>query len=242
MFTTWLNHASLAEAAIFFIVVNVLLVLASAGSWYLIRWTMRSQLLIPAARCIGPSDLQLTTAAIAMNVLISCIGWAGWKRGWVPLASPSMSGTMITWGAMVIVMDLGMYLTHRLAHHRSIYPWLHRQHHDHVETNSLSLFVLNPIEVTGFGTLLLAGILIVRPTEAALVLYLSTNVIFGTIGHAGIRIIRAQENRSPQWAAWDTSRFHATHHHLPGCNYGFYTPIWDWLLGTYGDSFPHCGE
>jgi sterol desaturase/sphingolipid hydroxylase (fatty acid hydroxylase superfamily) len=64
------------------------------------------------------------------------------------------------------------------------------------------------------------------------VIYLSLNLIFGTLGHVGV------EPFPKSWARWrivrqiGTSTFHAEHHLQRQYNFGFYTLLWDRLFGT----------
>jgi sterol desaturase/sphingolipid hydroxylase (fatty acid hydroxylase superfamily) len=131
-----------------------------------------------------------------------------------------------------MLMDFAMYLTHRIAHDPWLYKKIHATHHTHQATNPISLFVLNPLEVLGFGSLMLSVLIAIPLSGTAVLVYLTLNVLFGTLGHAGV------EPFPRSWARWilvrqiGTSTFHAEHHLQPRTNYGFYTVIWDRLFGT----------
>ena len=142
----------------------------------------------------------------------------------------------------LLLMDLGMYVSHRLAHHPWIYPWVHRTHHRHHSVNPLSLFVLNPIEVLGFGSLMLAVLVALPLSGAAVLIYLVLNVLFGTLGHAGVEPFPESWRRRLGWREIGSSSFHASHHQSPGGNFGFYTQIWDRLFGTLNPDVSRSGS
>src|SRR5439155_24910664 len=88
--------------------------------------------------------------------------------------------------ALLLTMDLLMYVFHRVAHHRWIYPIVHSTHHLYERPRPLSLFVLNPFEVIGFGGLWLALLCVYDATWWGMCIYLAINLIFGTVGHLGV--------------------------------------------------------
>ncbi|MHC5201713.1 sterol desaturase family protein [Myroides sp. LJL119] len=127
---------------------------------------------------------------------------------------------------LIIIMDLLMYLTHRLAHQKTFYTLVHKKHHSHKSVNCLSLFVLSPFEAIGFGFLIIAILVIVNLNIYAVITYGLINVIWGTVGHVNKVMINSK------WIA--LSDFHNTHHLKENCNYGFYTTLWDKLFNSIG--------
>jgi sterol desaturase/sphingolipid hydroxylase (fatty acid hydroxylase superfamily) len=125
-----------------------------------------------------------------------------------------------------------MYLMHRVAHHRWIYGWLHARHHTHESVNSISLLVLSPLEVAGFGGLLIAVMMLIPLSGGAVFLYLGLNILFGTLGHAGVEPFPDSWRHLPVLREIGSSLFHANHHADPERNFGFYTAIWDRIFGT----------
>jgi sterol desaturase/sphingolipid hydroxylase (fatty acid hydroxylase superfamily) len=132
------------------------------------------------------------------------------------------------------IMDLGMYLAHRVAHHRWIFRWVHAIHHTHESVNPISLFVLHPGEVVGFGALLIVVLMSASWSGAAVLAYLGINFLFGTLGHSGVEPFPACWARIPVLREIGSSTFHANHHRFPTRNFGFYTAIWDRIFRTGG--------
>ncbi|MEZ6051538.1 MAG: sterol desaturase family protein [Planctomycetaceae bacterium] len=235
MLAPWLWQCSFPDAAWFFLIINGLIVLLSVILWILVRKVFSSQPVFDHVRPINLSDVVMTCGAVVMNAIVSLGGWWGWKAGYFSLAALSWERVLFDFVAMLVLMDVGMYVTHRLAHIPVIYDIVHRRHHDHTETNALSLFVLSPLEVLGFGTLLVGVTALVGPCEAGLSAYLAMNLIVGTIGHAGVEPLPRRWLMRLPLGLLGTSTFHARHHADRNHNFGFYTTIWDRLCRTLGD-------
>jgi sterol desaturase/sphingolipid hydroxylase (fatty acid hydroxylase superfamily) len=146
--------------------------------------------------------------------------------------SPGLVASIVGVFVLLLLMDFGMYLSHRIAHDPWLYKKIHATHQSHQVTNPISLFVLSPSEVLGFGIRMLSVLVAMPFSGTSILVYLLLNVLFGTLGHAGV------EPFPKSWARWiivrqiGTSTFHAKHHLQPRTNYGFYTVIWDRLFGT----------
>jgi sterol desaturase/sphingolipid hydroxylase (fatty acid hydroxylase superfamily) len=182
-------------------------------------------------------EISAAILAVGLNSAVSVIGWALWTRGWIEVRHAGPLGFAVDLLVMTLAMDLGMYLFHRLAHVRWIYPWLHAFHHRHETTNPISLFVLHPAEVIGFGGLMIGFLMIYPMSFAGLIGYLTLNVLFGTLGHSGVEPFPASFARLPFLRDLGTSTFHAGHHERRHCNFGFYTLIWDRLFGTLDSAY-----
>lgn len=92
--------------------------------------------------------------------------------------------------ALIFLMDFCMYLFHYAAHAPSIYKMLHGKHHEHISTNFLSLFVLHPFETIGFGLMMIVLLMCYNFSLTAIVIYLTINLIWGTIGHLNREFFR----------------------------------------------------
>jgi sterol desaturase/sphingolipid hydroxylase (fatty acid hydroxylase superfamily) len=227
----WLSTRSPAEIWWFFLAVNLLIVLASAGGnlWLrrraATRYTGRDQ-------HTTRGDLLLVAGCIFLNAIVSTAGWWLWKNRLIHLRPSTLPATALTRVGFLLLMDLLMYLTHRMAHWPLFYRWFHHRHHQHVDTNPLSLFVLHPFEVIAFGSTLIAVIWIVQPTVEALGLYLFLNILFGSLGHADADLLPNAWTRS-RWLGWTgLGKFHADHHEHEHANFGFYTTLWDRIART----------
>ncbi|WP_343534694.1 sterol desaturase family protein [Pedobacter sp.] len=167
---------------------------------------------------------------LMLNIAVMLIGVYLWKLGWITLSEGKTLWVLfIEIIAIILVMDLLMYIFHYLVHHPFIYKVLHRKHHEHVSTNYLSLFVLHPLETLGFGLMMLFVFMWYDFSIFSITIYLFVNLIWGTIGHLNREFF-------PKWSEklfLGTTKFHNQHHLNEQRNFGFYTSIWDRLFSTY---------
>lgn len=109
---------------------------------------------------------------------------------------------------------------------------MHRLHHEYDRPRPLTLFILNPVENLSFGALWLIVIVVYPASWLGMSIYLTLNVLFGTVGHLGVEPLPSWWGRVPALRNLAGSTFHARHHQDLGCNFGFYTLLWDRLFGT----------
>jgi lathosterol oxidase len=160
------------------------------------------------------------------------VGWWLWRSGFLVVRRDEGVRALLDAGVLLLMMDLGMYASHRLAHLPGIYSLLHSTHHQYARPRPLDLFVLNPLEVLGFGGLWLAVLWLYPSSWLGIVVYLSLNLAFGLIGHLGVEPFPRSWDGHRVLGLLGTSTFHAGHHRDGRGNFGFYTLIWDRLFGT----------
>lgn len=214
----------------FSMISNVFLCLFSIGLYLFIEKTCRKELLQEQNHPVSRSDFYLCLLTVVCNSLVMLLGAFLWKDGWISLSqNSSVASIVLETIALVLLMDLLMYFFHYAAHLPFIYKKLHGRHHEHVSTNFLSLFVLHPMETIGFGLMILFLLMGHDFSIISILLYLSVNLIWGTIGHLNREFFPSSFDRF----FVGTTRFHNQHHLDEKKNFGFYTSIWDRLFGTY---------
>ena len=226
------KNLSPGEATAVFLIANLFIFLSSVAACWLTGRVFRDRRIFDRWEPFSYVELGAALGAVILNAAVSVVGWILWENGHIALPSKSTTWIVLDTLLMILAMDLGMYVLHRLAHHPAIYPLFHRFHHRHEVTNPISLFVLHPLEVAGFGGLMIAFLILVPISPVALIAYLTLNVIFGTLGHSGVEPFSRSLRRIPLLNLVGTSTFHAEHHEHPRYNFGFYTLIWDQLFGT----------
>lgn len=225
-----LAQFSWLEWIIFSLIVNVLLFLFSILLFLFIEKTCHKKTLQPTNHPIYKTDFLISLLTIICNAFVMLIGVVLWKNNLIVLnESKSLFSVALECIGLLILMDLFMYIFHYLAHIPFIYKILHRKHHEHTSTNFLSLFVLHPFETLGFGLMMISLFSFYDFSILSIVLYLTINLIWGTIGHL---------NREFFPSSFDlffvgTTKFHNQHHLYENKNFGFYTSIWDRIFGTY---------
>ncbi len=233
----WFATRSWAEWIVFSTVGNVVVFAVSVAACHWLAGAFQTRPLFAEKRPITRGDVLLAALCVVLNTGVAIFGWWLWRAGWITITQPGWWRTLLDLAAFLLLMDFGMYVFHRIAHHPWLYSWIHSTHHTHESTNALSLFVLNPFEVLGFGGLMITVLVLVPLSGAAVLAYLILNTSFGTLGHAGV------EPFPRSWARWffvrqvGTSTFHAGHHLRQTSNFGFYTVIWDRLFGTLDPAY-----
>ncbi len=227
-----IHDLTLAQAAWGFLGLNLLVFLSSVGGCWMFGRVFADKRIFDRWEPLAAVELVAAMGAVAINAAVSVGGWVLWKAGWIVLLEKSVAWWVADTLLMVLAMDLGMYVLHRLAHHPVLYRWFHGFHHRHEATNPISLFVLHPLEVVGFGGLMIAFLVVYPMSGVGLIAYLTINVVFGTLGHSGVEPFSQRLRKIPLLNQVGTSTFHAEHHERPRYNFGFYTLIWDQLFGT----------
>ncbi|MBK1896119.1 sterol desaturase family protein [Chryseobacterium paridis] len=225
-----LEQFSWMQWIVFSIMVNIFLYLFSIGLYQFIEKTCRKKQLQEVNHPITKADFYTSFLTIICNCLVMLLGVFLWKNDWIKLDQTfSVSSIFIEVIALVLLMDFCMYLFHYAAHLPFVYKVLHGKHHEHVNTNFLSLFVLHPVETIGFGLMILALLVCHDFSVVSITLYLFINLIWGTIGHLNKEFFPSRFNQ----LFVGTTQFHNQHHLDETKNFGFYTSIWDQLFGTY---------
>lgn len=228
----WLRHAPTSVVAPLFLVENlVIFLMAVIGGEWLARMFRGARVAAEPAP-VSRREIGLAVTTILLNTVITVAGWALWRAGIIRFRSDTGWMAWLDVPVLLIAMDFAMYVLHRLAHHRLLFPLLHRIHHDYERVRPLTLFILHPFETVSFGLLWLTVITIYPASWLGMSVYLMLNVAFGTIGHLGVEPIPASIARNPALGLIAGSTFHARHHHDPEINFGFYTIVWDRLFRT----------
>jgi sterol desaturase/sphingolipid hydroxylase (fatty acid hydroxylase superfamily) len=179
----------------------------------------------------------LAGACVLLNSLVMVAGIILWRAGIIQVRRALDWRVLLDVAVLFFAMDFAMYVLHRVAHLRWVFPLVHATHHRYENPRPLTLFVLNPFEVLGFGLLWLT-LLVVYPSSAlGIVVYLTINLVFGLLGHVGVEPLPGAWLTIPLVRQVSTSTFHAEHHRDKAHNFGFYTLIWDRLFGTLSPTY-----
>lgn len=187
---------------------------------------------VNAYQPIEKRDVIAVFSTLFCNVAVFVFGVFCFREGYlaVDFDGISIGVWTIELLALVLLVDLAMFVFHKLAHFKLFYKNIHAKHHEHIGVNELSLFVLSPFEAIGFGLMLLFFIVLYPFHYTVVGAYLGVNLIWGTIGHFNKVPVVVRKS----WFSWlGTASFHNEHHLEPQTNFGFYTTIWDRLFKTY---------
>lgn len=242
----FLKELSLLQISLIFLVANMVIFVVSVTSCWLLGVMYSEKRIFSRWEPLKKGELFIAGVAVILNSVVSILGWMIWKAGYIDIQVASIGRSFTDCIIMLLVMDFGMYVFHRIAHSQWMYRTIHAFHHRHEATNPISLFVLHPIEVGGFGGLMLSFLIIYPMSFLGLIAYLTLNIVFGTLGHSGVEPFPAWIRNVPVLRYLGTSTFHAEHHENHHYNFGFYTLLWDKLFGTldpdYDNRFTQKGK
>jgi sterol desaturase/sphingolipid hydroxylase (fatty acid hydroxylase superfamily) len=166
-------------------------------------------------------------AAIVVAIQVEARGW-GFLNLW----------SLPAWIAIplsVAFLDLAIYLQHVLFHSVPALWRLHRVHHSDLDVDVTTGTRFHPIEiVVSTGIKCAAVAAIGAPPLAVLAFELLLNAT-SMFNHANARL----PGRADRWLRWllVTPDMHRVHHSVSynesSSNFGFNTPWWDRLFGTY---------
>jgi len=169
-------------------------------------------------------DVKLSLMVLAINVLVAIPGLFLLRNGLIKF---EMSGYFYRDLLLLFFgFDLLMYVVHRLSHVMWPFNIFHGKHHEHTYFNSISLYVMEPVEAILFGFLLTVSAWMFHFNYYSFILFLGINWLLGVVGH-----LNSTSTKQPKY--FGNHVFHKIHHKNGHTNFGFYTVIWDRIFKTY---------
>jgi sterol desaturase/sphingolipid hydroxylase (fatty acid hydroxylase superfamily) len=136
----------------------------------------------------------------------------------------------------IFLHDAYFYWTHRLMHHRRLFPIFHRVHHLSHNPSPWAAYAFHPAEgLVQAGILPLTAILIpIHPLAFAI--FMMWQLTDNILGHTGYEFYPRWLMKTPLKFFLNPPTHHAMHHEKMHGNYGIYFNFWDRLMGT---NHPH---
>ncbi len=141
----------------------------------------------------------------------------------------------IAFTVSLVVLDLAIYVQHRLFHHVPVLWRLHRMHHADLDIDVTTGARFHPIEILlSLGIKFTVVIALGAPPLAVLVFEIALNAT-SMFNHSNVRISTSLE-KVLRWLVV-TPDMHRVHHSIvpreTNSNYGFNFPWWDRCFRTY---------
>ena len=171
--------------------------------------------------------LLLPTAAVGLAVIAGARGWGLLNMVVLPawLALP----------LAVLVLDLAIYLQHRLFHAIPALWRLHRMHHADLEFDVTTGLRFHPVEIAlsmGIKFLVIAAL---GPSALAVLIFEVLLNATSLFNHGNLHMPEGIDRVLRRIVV--TPDMHRVHHSVlrieTNSNFGFNLPWWDHLLGTY---------
>ncbi|MFV1998369.1 MAG: sterol desaturase family protein, partial [Acidiferrobacterales bacterium] len=168
-------------------------------------------------------------AAVGMAVFANQQGWGLLNYKDIPFP--------VAVAASVLVMDFIIYLQHVMVHAVPVLWRLHRVHHADMDIDVTTGARFHTLEIILSMLIKFAVIMLLGPPIVAVVIFeviLNATAMFN---HSNVRLPKWID----QWLRWIvvTPDMHRVHHSVnddeANSNFGFSSPWWDRLFGTYRD-------
>ena len=131
--------------------------------------------------------------------------------------------------AFFVVEDFYFYWVHRALHHKSIYKYIHKVHHEHKHPFGIAAEYAHPVETVVLGFASILGPLIFQPHMVTLWAWLLVKLCQIVENHSGYDLPFNPTHFIPFWGGTVHHDFH--HSSFDGCYGGIFT--WcDWMFGT----------
>jgi ferredoxin-NADP reductase/sterol desaturase/sphingolipid hydroxylase (fatty acid hydroxylase superfamily) len=143
---------------------------------------------------------------------------------------------------LFIVEDTYFYWMHKTVHSPKLYKYVHKVHHESIDTTPFTSYSFHPLEaaleIVPLG--LIMAIAYLFPVHIlALIIWQIGSIAFNVLGHSGYELYPSYWNN--YWfLKWKLpSTHHNMHHERFNGNYGLYFIWWDRIMGT---EFPDYEE
>jgi sterol desaturase/sphingolipid hydroxylase (fatty acid hydroxylase superfamily) len=171
-------------------------------------------------------------------------------RGWTKIYKEvSDYGTWYFFGSiiiMLIVHDAYFYFTHRFMHLSPVYKYVHKVHHESVDTTPFTAFSFHFLEsIVEYGITFVV-IFTIPSHFYSLLIFQILQTAFNVAGHMGYEFYPSGWTRFPFLKFKTTGTHHNMHHAKFNGNYGLYFTWWDKIFGTefpdYENSFEEIAK
>jgi len=141
--------------------------------------------------------------------------------------------SFLAWVLLLLVIhDAYFYWAHRLTHWGPLFRLFHHVHHRSLNPTPFAAFAFHPVEsAIQYGFIPIAALLLpipLWPLFAFGIVMTAANIY----GHSGLELMPKSFMRFAPCRLLLTATHHDLHHSSVHYNFGFYTSIWDRLMGT----------
>ena len=165
-------------------------------------------------------------------LLIFKLHWGGYTLIYLDLNKYGFPYFIFSTFLFMVIHDLYFYISHRMMHHKKIYPIVHQVHHISLNPTPWAAFSFHPIEAFIQIAWIPIIILFIPFHFSSIAIWALYMMLFNVIGHLGYEFFPKKFLNSNSGKIFFTSTFHNIHHSKNNCNYGLYFIIWDQFFGT----------
>ena len=156
----------------------------------------------------------------------------GWTQMYWKLSDHSRAWFFGSVACTIFLHDAYFYWTHRLMHHRRLFPLFHRVHHLSTNPSPWAAYSFAPAEAVVEAGIFPVAVMVLPIHPAAFGLAMLWQIVFNVAGHTGFEFHPRWLMNTPLRLILNTPTNHVMHHEKMWGNYGLYFNIWDRLMGT----------
>jgi lathosterol oxidase len=128
--------------------------------------------------------------------------------------------------------DFYFYWTHRFMHHKKVFRYVHRVHHESTNPSPWAAYAFHPWEALIQALVFPIMVLTLPLHPLVMTLFLLYMIVRNVIGHLGFEIFPKGWTKN-KWLSWTTAvTHHNIHHEKFNTNYGLYFSWWDCWMKT----------
>ena len=175
-------------------------------------------------------------SALIFAVPAGIVAWGWQEHGWTliydDMATYPLWYMPLSVLAYLVCHDTWFYWTHRLMHHKRIFPVAHAVHHASRPPTAWAAMSFHPVEAITGAVVIPALVFLIPIHVAMLGTVLAIMTVMGVTNHMGWDMFPRALVHSRLGGWLITASHHNRHHTLYRCNYGLYFRFWDRLCGT----------
>lgn len=132
----------------------------------------------------------------------------------------------------LVIHDTYFYWMHRMMHHKKIFRFTHKVHHQSTNPSPWTSYSFHILEAVAEGGILLVLAFTLPMHPDVLILFTVVSLIINVYGHLGYEIMPKGLRNSFIFEIINTSVYHNLHHSKFHGNYSLYFRWWDKLMKT----------
>jgi lathosterol oxidase len=133
---------------------------------------------------------------------------------------------------MFVLHDTYFYWTHRLMHHKKLFPVFHLVHHHSTNPSPWAAYAFHPLEAVVEAGIFAVFLFTIPIHPLHLFIFFLFMILYNVYGHLGYELYPKGFNRHVIGRWINTSVNHNLHHQYFKGNYGLYFTFWDRIMGT----------